>query len=369
MRFAALQPTCLGWAVARDFSIDRTFLQNRWRKAWRWGRVVHTVIVGAGLMGRYHARAAARAGACVVAIVDRDERAASELAARFPGAVAQTDPRHALAAVKADVVHICTPPDSHVSLARLAAEAGCHALIEKPIATTAQDTRRIFEDFSRARRLVCPTHQYAFQRSVRAAAAAFPRMAPVRQIAVEICSAGGHNDASHLDRLAADILPHPLAILQKLVPGADLASLDWSCLRTGAGEWLITAPLLETALSITMSMNGRPTRFVTRVIADRGSLELDHFHDFCIELSADVSKARKIALPFVRGSLGLAAASRNLVARAARAEFAYPGLRALVSEFYAAVRNPGNVPLPISPGEAINAAEARDRLIALAGYD
>ncbi len=327
---------------------------------------VRTDVVGAGLMGRHHARAAAQAGASVVAVVDPNERAAVALAARFRGAVAETDVKRAFDAVEADVVHICTPGPSHESLAKLAADAGLHALIEKPMTDSAADTRRVLEGFSRAQRLACPAHQYAFQQSVRAAAKAIPRLGRIRQIAFEICSAGGDNAAVDLDRLAADILPHPLAIIQKLAPDLELAELDWSCLRSAPGEWLVTAPIDGAVLSITMSMNGRPTRFLSRIIADRASLELDNFHDFCIRLPGDVSKARKVALPFIRSSLGLAAASRNLLARGARAEFAYPGLRTLVAEFYAAVQSPTAIPPPITAREAMAAAGARDRIMALA---
>jgi len=31
-----------------------------------------------------------------------------------------------------DIVHICTPPESHLELALMALDAGCHVLIEKP---------------------------------------------------------------------------------------------------------------------------------------------------------------------------------------------------------------------------------------------
>ena len=80
-----------------------------------------------------------------------------------------------------------------------------------------------------------------------------------------------------------------------------------------------------------------------------------------------VSRAQKILQPFVRGGIGLGAAGWNLASRALRGESAYPGLRTLVTEFYAAVRDPA-VPPPITPDESIAVADARDRIIALAGH-
>lgn len=329
---------------------------------------MRALIVGAGLMGQNHALAARSAGALIAAIIDPDERRASTLAQRFPGASTAKSLQDALEAHAADVVHICTPADSHFELGGLAAEAGCHALIEKPVAVDAQATRRLIEGFMRARRLACPTHQYSCQRSVRAAATLMPELGALRQIAIEVCSAGGTNGLD-LDSLVADILPHPLSMIQKLVPAASVASLDWSCLRASVGEWLITAPLQSGVLSISMSMNGRPTRFRTRIVADHGSLELDNFHDYLIRLPGDVSRVRKIALPFVRSSKEMTAAGGNLVGRLSRREFAYPGLHTLVSEFYAAAATRNFAASPISPEETNAVAEARDEIIALARHD
>ena len=38
-----------------------------------------------------------------------------------------------------DIVHVCTPHDLHEGQAITAMEAGCHVLLEKPIATTAEE--------------------------------------------------------------------------------------------------------------------------------------------------------------------------------------------------------------------------------------
>src|SRR3954453_10862358 len=107
------------------------------------------IIIGAGLMGRHHAQAAAAAGAKLVAIVDRDGEAAMSLASSWPGAVAETDLDKALQSTRADVAHVCTPLTTHAAVAIRVADAGLHALIEKPLATTAEDTRRIHKGFAR----------------------------------------------------------------------------------------------------------------------------------------------------------------------------------------------------------------------------
>lgn len=44
-----------------------------------------------------------------------------------------------------EVVHICTPNDSHAEITIAALEAGKHVMCEKPMAKTAADARRMLE--------------------------------------------------------------------------------------------------------------------------------------------------------------------------------------------------------------------------------
>jgi predicted dehydrogenase len=48
-----------------------------------------------------------------------------------------------------DVMDICTPPQSHVSLAITAMEASCHALVEKPLAMSVEDVEEMLEGFKK----------------------------------------------------------------------------------------------------------------------------------------------------------------------------------------------------------------------------
>ncbi len=46
---------------------------------------------------------------------------------------------------KPDVIHIATPPQSHLSLAKLALDAGCHVYIEKPLTPTYKESLELIE--------------------------------------------------------------------------------------------------------------------------------------------------------------------------------------------------------------------------------
>ena len=112
---------------------------------------------------------------------------------------------------------------------------------------------------------------------------------------------------------------------------------------------------------ILVSLSGRPTRNSLRIVGDKGSLHVDLYHGFSVLERGAVSRRHKALRPFARSLRTLGAAGANLIARTARWEPAYPGLRELVKEFYGAVE--GARPAPISAEESLDVARARDTVI------
>jgi predicted dehydrogenase len=324
-----------------------------------------SIVIGAGLMGRNHAMAIRHCGSHVVAIVDTHVAAARELAARFVGAHATANLGGAISNSGATIAHVCTPLESHLPLAEQLVAAGLHVLIEKPLAANVSDTRAVFRAFENANVLACPVHQYAFQRSVQAAAAALPSLGALRRIVFDIRSAGGGADDRRYDSIAAEIVPHPLSILQIMLPHCKLAELDWTMRRSAPGEWLANACWEGVLFSISISLGGRPTMFHTSLIGTEGSIEIDNFHDFALRMKGTVSRAAKINHPFVLGASILSNAAQNLARRALQGEGAYPGLRTLVGQFHDAARSDGQLSPPITPLQAIEVAEVRDMLVSL----
>jgi predicted dehydrogenase len=321
----------------------------------------HTAIVGAGLMGRWHADAVRRTGGHVVLVVDPDPARAGALARPAGGAAVATrlDPV-ALAEVAA-VAHVCTPLPTHGELAGLLLDAGVHLLVEKPLTERAQETAALLERALARGVLLCPVHQFGFQRGVRRVLDSLASLGPVRHLAFEACSAGadGGDDAAR-DRLVADVLPHPLSLLAELLP-EPVAGLEWQVARPGPGELRAVAVSGGATIDLLVSTHGRPTTNVLRVIGEHGSATADLFHGFAIVQHGRVSRARKVAQPFGLAGLTGAAATANLVRRAWRREPAYPGLRELVRAFHLAAASGG--PPPIPGAVTLDVASARDRLI------
>jgi predicted dehydrogenase len=96
---------------------------------------LRAAIVGTGFVGPHHVDAVRRGGyADVVAIVDRDPERGPRLARTLGVERAVLDLAAVLDDPSIDVVHICTPNQTHVEFARAVMEAGKHVVVEKPIA-------------------------------------------------------------------------------------------------------------------------------------------------------------------------------------------------------------------------------------------
>jgi predicted dehydrogenase len=90
-------------------------------------------IIGCGKVADQHAIQIQRIpGAEIVAVCDSELLMARQMSERFQIRQYFTEAHEMLEAVKLQVVHITTPPQSHFVLGKLCLEAGCNVYIEKP---------------------------------------------------------------------------------------------------------------------------------------------------------------------------------------------------------------------------------------------
>jgi predicted dehydrogenase len=128
--------------------------------------VLRAAVVGCGHFGRYHAQKyAAIPDAELVAVVDRDPEAAARLAAEV-GGEALTDP--AALAGRIDVASVVVPTQHHFAVASALLEAGIHVLVEKPIAATVEEARRLIEVAAAAGRILQVGHLERFNAAILA---------------------------------------------------------------------------------------------------------------------------------------------------------------------------------------------------------
>ena len=113
--------------------------------------VLRGVSVGAGYFGQFHYDAWPRvSGAELVAVCDRDSARAASVAGKFGVPRSYADAAEMLDVERPDFIDIITPPDTHLSLTRIAAERGVHVLCQKALAPSVREAAQIVEEAGRA---------------------------------------------------------------------------------------------------------------------------------------------------------------------------------------------------------------------------
>src|SRR5436305_6957178 len=113
-------------------------------------------LIGAGYICEFHVAALRRAGIEIVGVCDVDTARANATAGQFALKVFESAAQ--LAAAGANVLHVLTPPHTHAAVALEALDLGCHVLVEKPLATDAEDCRKIERRAAEKGLRVCVNH-------------------------------------------------------------------------------------------------------------------------------------------------------------------------------------------------------------------
>jgi predicted dehydrogenase len=169
------------------------------------GAALTAAVVGTGTIARQHlACLNAMRGARVLAVCDRSPATAEAVAELF-GIPAYFDDHLAmLESVRPDVVHVTTPPASHVAITRDALSAGAHVIVEKPLALAYDDVRALLGVADGVRRTLVEDHNYVFN-------------PPVQKI-LALRASGELGDITHVEaRITLDVPEdHPAA---RTLPG------------------------------------------------------------------------------------------------------------------------------------------------------
>ena len=298
------------------------------------------LIVGAGLMGRWHAYYAKRLGARLAGVVDPVRG--------LPGEVLYTDLGVCLDAVEADFAHICTPTETHVALAAECLSRGIHVICEKPPAMSVIETRRLLDLAADRGVTVSAVQQYPFQRGMRRLRERLSELGEV--VEADFSAATGGADGrtnSERRRVLREILPHPLSVFADLF-GADVLNADWTTPCDDGERLEMRATHGRLALRVSLSARARPIRNQCLVSGARASAYIDFYHGFSVIHSSADTRVQKAVRPLrMAAQLGGAAAA-NLVWRAAKRQPAYPGLEEFLRSRYDGAGTDGSTLLAIA---------------------
>ena len=109
---------------------------------------MRAAVIGAGYIGRVHARLIRELGGEVAGVCGRTLSSAEALGTGN----AYDSVEAMLRAEKPDVVHVCSPNHLHKEHALAAFRAGAHVMCEKPMATNLDDCHRMIEAAQKAKR-------------------------------------------------------------------------------------------------------------------------------------------------------------------------------------------------------------------------
>ncbi len=129
---------------------------------------ISVVVVGSGVAGSmFHLPAYRRlSGVQVCAICDVDLERASQVAQDHQVPHTYASLAEALERNNVQVVSICTPPQTHLELATVAMERGCHVLLEKPLTWTLDEADELRKVQQRTGCKLSVVHQQKFTSGV-----------------------------------------------------------------------------------------------------------------------------------------------------------------------------------------------------------
>ena len=124
------------------------------------GRRLRAAVIGTGKISEEHLRFLGHApGVSLMAVCDLSPSLAKYAVRRFGAAAAFSDSRQMLREIRPDVVHVLTPPHTHVSLVTDALNAAAHVIVEKPVAPTNREFRGLFSlAHAKGRRIIEDHH-------------------------------------------------------------------------------------------------------------------------------------------------------------------------------------------------------------------
>ncbi len=239
-------------------------------------------VIGAGSMGERHARIYSELPETeLVAIVGRTATRCTQVAAEYGGRP-YTDLAQMLSVEQPDLVSVAVPTTAHMEVARMAFEAGCHVLVEKPIAANLAEAQALIDIAQVADRKLMVGHIVRFDPAVRALKehVAAGELGRIHQI---VCRRIGPFPYRVRDvGVVLDLAPHDLDLMRHLL-GEEPSSLYAEISQRIHDEQIdLLAALLRFPSGVVgmLELNWlTPTRIrdVT-VLGDRGMFHADCIH-------------------------------------------------------------------------------------------
>ena len=343
-------------------------------------------VVGCGKIADGHVEEIAKLDrvARVVAVCDREQLMAEQLAARYGLPASYDDFDRMLACERPDVVHVTTPPQSHLALAKRALDAGAHVYVEKPLTLSYADSRALVEHALRARKSLTIGYSYYFDPPLAELRELFARGELGEPVHAESFLGYGltgpfgkallgdaghwvhalpgklfHNNLDHLlyklpellpdDRPDAEVFADPLGDVRISAQGFLRRSQRFGDARDAMlDELRVTLVGRRSSAFVWFSSHVKPIVHTTRVYGTKNTAFVNHgARTLTLESqSALPSALGRLAPAFDQGVQHLRQGGVNLLRFAKRDYHFFTGMNRLLAAFYDGIERGGPPPIP-----------------------
>jgi predicted dehydrogenase len=329
-------------------------------------------IVGCGKIADGHIEEIQKLGcARVLAVCDLEPILAEQLAVRYSVPHRYTDFDRMLSDHRLDVIHIATPPHSHLALAQKAFEAGCHVFLEKPLALNATDGRRLIECLQQTARKMTINYWYNFETPALALKEFVAKGNLGDPIHIESYYgydlAGGFGQALLSDdrhwvhqlpgKLFQNIIDHAINKITPFLPDEPVEIIARAYRRRPLNGDRTDGVLDELRVMIlaggvsayiTFSSHARPVGHFMRVYGTKNTAHIDFaLRSMLVEEKQTVPSALgRLLPPFKSSGQSLRQAAKNAREFAGSRFQFFAGMNRLMSLFYESILHDTAVPIP-----------------------
>jgi predicted dehydrogenase len=353
--------------------------------------MLRVAIVGCGKIADDHCAQIRRIKGCeIVGVCDRELLMARQLSERFSVKEHFCNLTEMLSHTQPDVVHVCTPPESHFAIANECLDTGCNVYVEKPFSLCLVEARQMISSAVKKGLKITVGHDDQFRHVARRMRAlvqdGYLGSGPVHMESYYCYELGGSgyakailSDKHHWVRklpgkLLHNIISHGIARIAEFLTGdcpQVIACGFTSPVLKSKGESEIVDELRvmifdeeHATAYFTFSSQMRPALHEFRIYGEKNGLVLDQDQETLIKLRGEryVSYAEKFIPPVTFAKQYLENLRTNVRTFLARDFHMKSGMKYLIEAFYQCIAE--GTPVPIPYREILLTAQIMDAIFA-----
>lgn len=267
---------------------------------------LNIAVVGLGDVAQEHMRIWRKLNNVrLAAVCDSNELRAREVAGRWGIPFSSGDFGEIIRRESISIIDICTPPQTHCSLILQALNVGRHVIVEKPLATTTDESEMIVSAQIRSDAKITVIHNWLYVPVMIRALSLVRNQVLGEILNVEIKALSRPDDAmlsneDHWCHVLAggrfgEMLAHPIYIIQALLRQPEVKSMQSLklCDRpwVGSDELWVNLEANRACASIYASFNSCRDNIIIDIYATNGILNIDIDSDSMVRLG---SRPRKL---------------------------------------------------------------------------